>query len=72
MAKAVKSQKFNIRVKPLTSLKAWEDLKGHAREVAKLHLRMLFAEDAHRGERLTAEVSASSSTTRRTASPTRL
>ena len=55
MAKAVKSPKFNIKVKPLTSLKAWKDLKAHAREIAKLSLRTLFAEDAHRGTRMTAE-----------------
>src|SRR5580692_7986334 len=55
MAKAVKSRKFDIKVKPLTSLQAWKDLKAHAREVAKLHLRTLFADDAQRGTRLTAE-----------------
>ena len=55
MAKAVKSPKFNIKAKPLTSLKAWKDLKAHAREVAKVHLRALFAEDADRGKRMTAE-----------------
>ena len=55
MAKAVKSQKFNIKTKPLTSLKAWKDLKAHAREVANVHLRTLFADDPDRGKRLTAE-----------------
>jgi glucose-6-phosphate isomerase len=55
MAKAVKSQKFNIKTKPLTSLKAWKDLKAHAREVGKVHLRTLFADDPDRGKRLTAE-----------------
>ena len=55
MAKAVKSRKFDTKVKPLTSLKAWKDLKAHAREVAKLHMRSLFADDPKRGERLTAE-----------------
>ena len=35
MAKAEKSRKFEIKVKPLTSLKAWKDLKAHAREVAQ-------------------------------------
>ena len=55
MAKTAKSRKFNIKVKPLTSLKAWKDLKSHAREVAKLHLRTLFADDPKRGERMTAE-----------------
>ena len=47
MAKAVKSPKFNIKAKPLTSLKAWKDLKAHARDVAKVHLRTLFADDAN-------------------------
>jgi glucose-6-phosphate isomerase len=55
MAKAVSSRKFAIKVKPLTSLKAWKDLKPHAREVAKVHLRTLFADDSKRGERMTAE-----------------
>ena len=55
MAKAVKSPKFNIKVKPLTGLKAWKDLKAHAREIAKLSLRTLFADDAQRGTRMTAE-----------------
>ncbi len=55
MAKAAKSRKFDIKIKPLTSLKAWKDLKSHAREVAKVHLRTLFADDAKRGERMTAE-----------------
>jgi glucose-6-phosphate isomerase len=55
MAKAVKSPKFNIKAKPLTSLKAWKDLKAHARDVAKVHLRTLFADDADRGKRMTAE-----------------
>src|ERR1700739_1378950 len=55
MATTEKSRKSEIKVKPLTSLKAWKDLKSHAREVAKLHLRTLFADDPKRGERLTAE-----------------
>src|SRR5579863_570687 len=55
MAKAEKSRKFNINMKPLTSLKPWKELKTHAREVAKLHLRTLFADDPHRGQRFTAE-----------------
>ncbi len=55
MAKAEKSRKVVINVKPLTSLKAWKDLKAHAREVSKLHLRTLFADDPKRGEKFTAE-----------------
>lgn len=37
-------------VKPLTSLKAWKALKTHAKEIAELHLRDLFAADPKRGE----------------------
>ena len=55
MAKTEKSRKFDIKVKPLTSLKAWKDLKTHARAVAKMQLRALFADDPQRGSRLTAE-----------------
>ena len=53
MAKAEK--KVVINVKPLTSLKAWKDLKAHAREMANLDLGKLFADDPKRGERMTAE-----------------
>ncbi|WP_348263569.1 glucose-6-phosphate isomerase [Telmatobacter sp. DSM 110680] len=53
MARAEK--KIVINVKPLTSLKAWKDLKAHAREAAKWNLRTLFADDPKRGERFTAE-----------------
>jgi len=42
-------------VKPLTSLASWKQLKSHARDVARLHLRTLFADDRQRGERMTAE-----------------
>jgi glucose-6-phosphate isomerase len=55
MATTTKNRKFDIKVKPLTSLKAWKDLKAHAREVASLELRTLFADDPKRGERMTAE-----------------
>ena len=34
---------------------AWRALGAHHRELAKVHLRQLFADDAGRGERLTAE-----------------
>jgi len=34
---------------------AWKDLAAHYKEVRKLHLRQLFADDAKRGQRLTAE-----------------
>ncbi len=55
MAKAEKSRKFDLKLKPLTSLKAWKELKSHARNVANVHLRTLFADDPKRGERMTAE-----------------
>ena len=41
--------------KALTSLKAWKELKAHARQAANLRLRSLFADDPKRGETLTAE-----------------
>jgi glucose-6-phosphate isomerase len=41
--------------KPLTKRKAWKALAAHSKEVRQLHLRQLFADDAQRGERLTAE-----------------
>jgi len=55
MEQATKSRAKKIKVNSLTRLKAWTALKAHAREVGKLHLRDLFAGDAQRGERLTAE-----------------
>ncbi|MGO8766451.1 MAG: glucose-6-phosphate isomerase [Limisphaerales bacterium] len=42
-------------IKPLTQLAAWKALAVHSKQIKKLHLRKLFAEDAQRGERLTAE-----------------
>src|ERR1043166_8399 len=44
--------------KKRTSLKrllAWKALAGHSKEISKLHLRDLFANDSARGEKLTAE-----------------
>jgi glucose-6-phosphate isomerase len=55
MATAATSTKTAIKVKPLTSLPAWKQLKSHAREIANVHLRTLFADDPHRGRRMTAE-----------------
>ena len=55
MAIAQASRTKKIKVNSLTRLKAWTALKAHAREVGKLHLRTLFADDPQRGERLTAE-----------------
>jgi glucose-6-phosphate isomerase len=42
-------------IKPLTERKAWNALAAHYQSFRKLHLRMLFAEDPKRGERMTAE-----------------
>ncbi|HET8947235.1 MAG TPA: glucose-6-phosphate isomerase [Candidatus Polarisedimenticolia bacterium] len=39
----------------LTSRPAWKALRDHHRTIGGVHLRALFAEDAKRGERLTAE-----------------
>ncbi len=55
MATVAKSRKTAIKVKPLTSLVSWKQLKAHAKEVAKKDLRTLFADDPKRGERMTAE-----------------
>jgi glucose-6-phosphate isomerase len=43
------------RPKPLTKQKAWKTLQSHYKTVKGLHLRHLFADDAQRGERMTAE-----------------
>jgi glucose-6-phosphate isomerase len=40
---------------PLTQRPAWKALQGHYENIRGLHLRNLFAGDAKRGERLTAE-----------------
>jgi glucose-6-phosphate isomerase len=40
---------------PLSELPAWRELARHRTEIGELHLRKLFAADADRGERLTAE-----------------
>src|SRR6202007_89436 len=39
----------------LTEFPAWKALEAHYQHVRELHLRKLFADDATRGERLTAE-----------------
>jgi glucose-6-phosphate isomerase len=41
--------------KPLTARPAWDELRAHHAEIAKLHLRDLFGRDPARGERMTAE-----------------
>ena len=42
-------------IAPLTTLPAWQALETHYSKVRELHLRKLFADDAKRGERMTAE-----------------
>ncbi|MFL5807288.1 MAG: glucose-6-phosphate isomerase, partial [Roseiflexaceae bacterium] len=39
---------------PLTRRPAWLALQAHYQQIKDRHLRQLFAEDSHRGERLTA------------------
>jgi glucose-6-phosphate isomerase len=39
---------------PLTDRPAWKALEKHHREIRRLHLRQIFADDPRRGERLTA------------------
>src|SRR5499433_2837694 len=46
---------MNPTIQPLTQRRAWNALVAHQQKVRELHLRQLFAEDATRGERLTAE-----------------
>src|SRR5262245_11429238 len=40
---------------PLTARQSWKALQAHQEKIRSLHLRTLFADDATRGERLTAE-----------------
>ena len=42
-------------IQPLTKSKAWKSLATHSKEIKKLHLRQLFAQDTKRGERFTAQ-----------------
>jgi glucose-6-phosphate isomerase len=42
-------------IKPITQSAAWKSLAEHSKQIKKLHLRKLFAEDAKRGERFAAE-----------------
>ena len=46
---------MEISIAPLTTLPAWQALETHYSKVRELHLRKLFADDAKRGERMTAE-----------------
>src|SRR5207244_3445327 len=43
------------RMLPLTARPAWKALQAHYEKIRDFHLRTLFADDAKRGERLTAE-----------------
>src|SRR6266478_4834775 len=40
---------------PLTARQSWKALQAHQEKIRELHLRRLFADDAPRGDRLTAE-----------------
>ena len=40
---------------PLTQRKAWKKLQAHYKKIREVHLRTLFADDPHRGGRMTAE-----------------
>jgi glucose-6-phosphate isomerase len=42
-------------IKPLTQCRAWKALAAHHKQIQKLPLRELFADDAKRGQRFTAE-----------------
>ncbi|HEY5477160.1 MAG TPA: hypothetical protein VIK11_10640, partial [Tepidiformaceae bacterium] len=46
---------MNKGITPLTMLPAWKALEVHHAEVRDVHLRSLFAADAKRGERFSAE-----------------
>jgi glucose-6-phosphate isomerase len=43
------------KVKSITELNAWKDLKVHYEKIRGTRLRDLFADDPERGERMTAE-----------------
>jgi len=46
---------MTARIAPLAERRAWKALAAHHQKVRDVHLRQLFADDAARGERLTAE-----------------
>jgi len=46
---------MKAKSKPLTENPAWKSLSEHSKEMKRVHLRELFATDAKRGERFTAE-----------------
>src|SRR5207244_12777436 len=47
--------KMMTEILPLTARPAWKALQAHHEKIRGVHLRRLFADDATRGERLTAE-----------------
>ena len=55
MATATPAGTKSQRIQPLTTRKAWKALQAHRAKVRDVHLRDLFADDATRGERMTAE-----------------
>src|SRR5262245_2877471 len=44
-----------IEKQPAVKGPSWKELEAHHKQVSKLHLRELFAEDPKRGERMTVE-----------------
>ena len=46
---------MTTNIKPLTQRKSWKALAAHHKQIRKLHLRKLFADDFKRGTSLTAE-----------------
>jgi glucose-6-phosphate isomerase len=55
MPTSVRKAKKKYVPKPLTAMKAWKALKTHAKEIAGMHMRDLFAADATRGEKFAVE-----------------
>jgi len=51
----IKHMQTETKALPLVDRAAWKALQAHAEQIRGRHLRELFAEDASRGERLTAE-----------------
>jgi len=46
---------MKVTIKPLTQRTAWKALTAHYKQIQKLHLRKLFAEDEKRGQRFSTE-----------------
>ncbi len=55
MATPVRTGTKSQGIEPLTKRMAWKALQTHYKKVRELPLRNLFADDPHRGERMTAE-----------------